>query len=208
MQKNIITIWLIAVVLVFVSAASNAASNEQLYELQKSEVEGTEVFLNGMGAVKKLNATYYVAALYLQEKSNIDSDIIFMEGNKRITIKFMLDRVSARGFGREMAGALKINNVPEEVAAYRSDLRKFIGLFKGIYQKGDTLTFDYTPKRGVTVRHNGESLGNISKKGFDKVLFKAWLGDKPFSASFKRGLIGGNEDREAIDLLRQYVDVN
>jgi len=207
-RKNKITNWLSGIFLIFSVGTLTAATNEQLYELQKNEIEGTEVFLNGMGAVKKLNATYYIAALYLQEKSGVDSDIVFMEGKKRLILKFSLDRVSARGFGREMAGALKINNVPEELAVYRNDLRKFIGFFKGIYQKGDTLTFDYSPKRGVTVRHNDETLGNISTKGFDKLLFKSWLGEKPFSNSFKRGLVGANEDKEAIDLLRQYVDLN
>lgn len=189
------------------SFSALSASNEELYAIQKTTVGDSELFLNGMGAVKKLNATYYIAALYLPEKTTLDTDIIFLESPKRLTLRFALNRVSARSFGREMAGGLRINNESEEIQAYRNELRKFIGLFKGIYAKGDSLTFDYVPKRGVTVRHNDEVLGTIKKRGFDKVLFKAWLGEKPFSTAFKKGLVGSNEDKYAIDLLRTYVDV-
>lgn len=193
--------------IVLATSASFAATNEELYEVQKVEVGGEELFLNGMGAVKKHNAVYYIAALYLKETSNVDSDIIFYETPKRMTLTFALDRVSGRSFGREMAGSLKINNVSDELQAYRGDLRTFIGMFKGVYEKGDTMTFDYIPSAGVSVRHNGRELGRIRTRGFDKILFKSWLGDKPFSASFKKGLIGSNEDKYAIELLRQYVDV-
>ncbi|WP_144393414.1 chalcone isomerase family protein [Pleionea sediminis] len=192
---------------ILVSTFSFAASNEELYEVQKVNVAGNELFLNGMGAVKKHSTTYYIAALYVKNKSRIDTDIIFDEDAKRMTLTFALDRVSGRSFGREMAGSLKINNVPDELQAYRGDLRTFIGMFKGIYSKGDILTFDFIPKTGVIVRHNGEILGQIRNRGFDKILFKAWLGEKPYSASFKKGLIGANEDKYAIELLRQYVEV-
>ncbi len=193
--------------LVLLSSVANSASNEELYALQKTEVAGNEVFLNGMGAVKKLNSDYYIAALYLKDKSTIDSDIIYLETPKRLSIRFALDRVSARSFGRELAGALKINNTPEELQAYRNDLRTFIGLFRGIYSKGDLMTFDYVPKRGVTISHNGKVLGTINRTGFDKVMFKAWLGDKPLSSAFKKGLIGQNDDKVAIELLHKFVDL-
>ncbi len=188
-------------------AAINAATNEQLFALQKTDLSGNELFLNGMGEVKKLNSDYFVAALYLKEKNTIDTDIIYLEEPKRLIMRFALDKVSARGFGRELAGALKINNVPEEITAYRNDLRDFINLFRGLYDKGDTITIDYEPKRGVTVKHNNKVLGSVKKQGFDKLVFKAILGEKPMSTTFKSGLIGGNDDKYAIELLRKYVDM-
>lgn len=206
MRNSIAKLFISSLILVS-SAAIFGASNEELYALQKTEVAGHEVFLNGMGAVRKLNADYYIAALYLKDKSSIDSDIIYLETPKRLSIRFALDRVSARSFGRELAGALKINNTPEELQAYRNDLRTFIGLFRGIYSKGDLMTFDYVPKRGVTVSHNGKVLGTINRIGFDKVMFKAWLGEKPLSSAFKKGLVGQNEDKIAIELLHKFVDL-
>ncbi len=189
------------------SIIASSASNEALYALQKSRVGDSDVFLNGMGATKKLNATYYIAALYLPEKNTIDSDIIFLEAPKRMDIRFALDRVSARGFGRELAGSLKINNVQEELDAYRRELRTLIGMFRGIYNKGDTLGFEYSPKHGITVKLNDQTLGNIDKKGFDKVLFKAWFGEKPMTEAFKSGLVGNNDDKSAIALLKAYIDI-
>jgi hypothetical protein len=171
-------------------------------------VLGQEVFLNGMGVVKKLNTDYYIAALYLKEKSSIDTDIVYLETPKRLIIRFALDRVSARSFGRELAGSLKINNTPEELQAYRNELRTFVGLFRGIYDKGDSLTFDYLPKEGVTVSHNEKVIGKISRAGFDKVLFKAWLGEKPLSSAFKKGLVGQNNDKMAIELAHKFVDLH
>ncbi len=206
-MRNSFAKLLISSLIALSSASVISASNEELYALQKTQVNGNEVFLNGMGAVKKLNADYYIAALYLQEKSSIDSDIVYLEMPKRLSIRFALDRVSARSFGRELAGALKINNTPEELQAYRNDLRTFIGLFRGIYSKGDLMTFDYVPKRGVIITHNGKVLGTINRTGFDKVMFKAWLGDKPMSSAFKNGLVGRNDDKVAIELLHKFVDL-
>jgi hypothetical protein len=198
---------LVSVGLILGSSWLWSASNDDIYALQKTQIGQQEAFLNGMGAVKKLNTNYYIAALYLQEKSSIDSDIIYLETPKRLIIRFALDRVSARSFARELAGALKINNAPEELQAYRNDLRTFIGLFRGIYDKGDSLTFDYVPKQGVTVSHNGKVIGKINRIGFDKLLFKAWLGEKPLSMAFKRGLIGQNDDKIAIELAHKFVDL-
>nr|WP_256489247.1 chalcone isomerase family protein [Pleionea sp. CnH1-48] len=184
----------------------SAADNQAIYSLQKSSVDGNDVFLNGMGAAKKLNADYYIAALYLQTKSGIDTDIIFLNTPKRLEIKFLLERVSARSFGRELATALKINNDPSELGAYRRELRELIGLFRGIYKQGDKLQFDIMPGKSVSIRYNGDLLGRFRTKGFDKVLMKAWLGQKPSSTAFKAGLVGNNDDETAVALLKRYVD--
>lgn len=206
MRTNL-TIQFLGFFFLVTSLVSNAAENDEIFAMQKTQVGDQELFLNGLGAVKKLNAVYYIGALYLPEKSDIDSDIIFLEKPKKITLRFALDRVSARGFGRELAGSLKINNVPEEIAAYRNDLRKFVGFFKGIYKKGDSLSFEYIPRRGITVKLNDDPIGSVSRKGFDKLVFKAFLGEKPFSTQFKTGIIGRNEAEQAIDLQRQYIAI-
>ncbi|MEE4244458.1 MAG: chalcone isomerase family protein [Kangiellaceae bacterium] len=197
----------LGILIVFLSLQVDSASNEEIFALQKNNVGTTELFLNGMGAVKKLSSNYYIAALYLPSKYTLDSDIIFLEEPKKMVLKFALDRVSARSFGRELAGSLKMNNLPEELTDYKTDLRRMIGYFKGIYTKGDTISFVYQPNDGITVFHNERNLGRISRPGFDKILFKAWLGEKPVSASFKKGLVGGNEDTEAVALLRNYIDI-
>ncbi|NVJ59284.1 MAG: chalcone isomerase family protein [Gammaproteobacteria bacterium] len=207
-MRTKLAIQILSVLTLAVSSAAYSANNDDMFAMQKTEVANQELFLNGLGAVKKLNSIYYIGALYLPEKSDIDSDIIFLEKPKKVILKFAIDRVSARGFGRELAGSLKINNVPEEIAAYRNDLRKFVGFFKGIYQKGDSLAFEYVPKRGISVKLNEELIGTVTRKGFDKLLFKAFLGEKPFSTHFKKGLIGRNEAELALDLQRKYIDIS
>ena len=74
------------------------------------------------------------------------------------------------------------------------------------YKRGDILQFDVQEGR-LIVRLNGEELGRFDKRGFDKVFMKAWVGEKPVNTKFKVGLVGKNEDKYAIELLRKFIDV-
>lgn len=165
----------------------------------------------GYGLTKLMKNDYYLASLLIDKDALFqDSEgLIFIDATKRMEFKFVTDRrISGRTFGRQIAAAIKINNSEAEVKESKTQIKRFIRLFKRNIKKGDVIRFDYHDKFGTRIYHNNRRLGEIPYSNvFYRVLLRMWLGDRPPSTQFKKGIMGLNGNEYAISMQQRYQSI-
>lgn len=152
-----------------------------------AQVGGETLTLNGMGLRKKAVIKVYVAGLYLTEKSNDASAILQADSARRTAMEFRF------GVGAEkMCDAWK-EGLEANTANPSAELKgKFDQLceYQADMDKGQMMVYTYVPGKGTEVEIEGEVKGTIEGKDFADALFACWIGPKPPSAGFKKGLLG------------------
>ncbi len=191
-------------ILSFMSVHVCAVDLKAIQAMQKAKVDRQDVYLNGIGEVKYLGHSIYIATLYLQEKSSIDEDIIASHSNKRIEMRFYADEFFAKRFARNLATSIKMNNKTEDWSLQRGNVQRLLAVFKGVFKKGDVLQFDFAHEKWVKVRLNKKELITLRNTSFAPVLLKAWFGDKSSNPEFKKGLRGKNP-KKAKELSERYL---
>jgi hypothetical protein len=152
-------------------------------------VDGKTLTLNGLGTRKAtfLKVKVYVAGLYLEKPSSDARAILASPEAKRLVLHFVRhakrgDIVKAWEEGFE-------KSAPAEAAALRPRIEKLNGWMSDFHE-GQTLTFTFSPGRGVVVDVNGKERGVIPGDDFSRALLGIWLGPSPPNPELKTGLLG------------------
>jgi len=192
-------------------AIAEKSEEEKLLEVQKSQILDRPVLMVGMGLTQLMSDDYYIGAFYIDQAAQYSGgeDLVYIEAPRRMEFRFASNRkISGRGFGRKIAEGIRINNAKTNVDDENRNLQRFIKFFKGNYKKGDVIQFDYHDSFGTRVNLNGRRLGEINNSAdLYRLLVRIWVGDRPPSSQFKKGITGNNEAEYAIELLRKFVSL-
>jgi len=180
-----------ALALVLITPAS-AASFEGVHFDDTVNVSNTTLQLNGLGMRAVLWLKGYVAGLYLSEKASTAQAVYQASGPKRIQMK-MLVQVSAADFRKALINGIHANVPQSDWPKLQSRLEQFeLAIDEvGTVKKGDTITLDFVPDRGLTVRLNEQNKGSaITGNDFFNAVLAIFVGNSPVDARLKSGLLG------------------
>ena len=191
--------------------AAEQTLEQRLLALQKIEIIDKPALMIGMGLTQLMSDDYYIGAFYLDEVVQYDgsNEFLYVEVARRMEFRIASSSsVSARSFSRKLAEAIRINNDRDDVSRLKTEVGRLLKMFKGTYQKGDVLQFDYHTNFGTRVILNGQILGEIPRSNeLYKLLINIWVGERPPSSKFKEGILGNNDGAYAISLLRKFIDL-
>ncbi|HEX4909379.1 MAG TPA: TonB family protein [Permianibacter sp.] len=149
------------------------------------------VQLRGIAVAQELRSDYYIGAIYLPEWS---PELVLAASEtvpKRMQLKVLTERLSAREFQRHWKERIALNNPRSTWQPQGDRILKFANAFRDNLQRGDLIEFDFLPGRGTTVRLNGQVLITITGDGFYPLLLSAWLGEIPPTKAFQNHLRSG-----------------
>jgi hypothetical protein len=159
------------------------------------QLAGRELKLSGLGMRSKLFVKVYAAGLYLPEKKQNVSDILKLDGPRRVTLVMMRD-VSSEDFGKAYMEGLD-NNLDQaekaRLATHISKVGDMFGRMDGL-KKGDVLNLDYVPGTGTVYEVNGKRLSTpLPDLDYYNAMLRIWLGNKPVDGSLKKQLLGAEK---------------
>lgn len=154
-------------------------------------VADTDLVLNGIGFRAVLMFKAYAAALYMTEKANQPAGVLAVKGAKRIQIKMLLD-VDAKEFSKAVNVGIPRNSTETEAAALKDRMQQFDLTIDAVgkIRKGDVVTLDFVPTKGMVFSLNGVVKGQtIPGADFYAGLLRIFIGDKPVDQKLKTGLL-------------------
>lgn len=154
-------------------------------------VADTDLVLNGIGFRAVLMFKAYAAALYMTEKADKAADVLAVKGAKRIQIKMLLD-VDAKEFSKAVNVGIPRNSSETETAALKDRMDQFDVNIDAIgkIRKGDVVTLDFVPNKGLVFSLNGVVKGKpIAGADFYAGVLRIFIGDKPVDQKLKAGLL-------------------
>ena len=151
--------------------------------------DGTVLVLNGAGIRKKAWFKIYIAQLYLQNNSSDAAQVLADEGNKRVVMHFLYDKVGKEKLVSSWNEGFSANNDTAGLAALQSRIDTFNAMFVEDAVKGDVISFDYLQGKGTSVTIKGKLLGTIEGKDFNDALLSIWLGAKPISSDLRKAML-------------------
>lgn len=155
-------------------------------------VANQELKLNGAGLRTWAVFKVYAAGLYLPEKKKTASDILAMQGARRIHL-VLLRSVNSEELGQAFMDGINANSDKAEKTKFLSQAVKMGEIFAALpkLNKGDTISLDWIPGSGSHVIVNGQRVGEILPDAlFYNATLKIWLGEKPVESSLKQSLLG------------------
>jgi len=168
----------------------SSASAAQLAGVTLSDtatVGGQELVLNGMGLREKYFIDVYVGGLYLPSRTSDSSAAIAQDTPKRLQMTFVYNKVTRDQLCESYMEGLE-NNVSDP-GPVQERFERLCGMLTDV-SKGDAITLDYVPGNGTAISHNGSALGTIEGADFMQALWSCYLGPRPPTGKFKRGLMG------------------
>jgi hypothetical protein len=154
-------------------------------------VADTDLVLNGIGFRAVLMFKAYAAALYMTEKADKPAAVLAVKGAKRIQIKMLLD-VDAKEFTKAVNVGIPRNSTEAEGAALKDRIEQFDRSIDAVgkIRKGDVVTLDFVPGKGMVFSLNGVVKGQtIPGADFYAGLLRIFIGDKPVDERLKAGLL-------------------
>ncbi|MFO0693927.1 MAG: chalcone isomerase family protein [Polyangiales bacterium] len=152
-------------------------------------VEGTTLVLNGMGVREAtvFQVDVYVAALYLEQRSNDAAAILGTEAKRRVIMHFVRD--VGRDDAREgIEGGMRRNS-PDVYPSLRPRIARMLRLLDNV-REGDEVVITYVPGRGTEiVTDHGREV--IEGADFGRAVFASWIGPRPPNPGLRSGLLGG-----------------
>ena len=173
------------------SIGASAAEVEGHRFDDRIRVADNELVLNGIGFRAVLMFKAYAAALYMTEKANKPEGVLAVKGAKRIQIKMLLD-VDAKEFSKAVNVGIPRNSTEAEAAALKDRMEQFDRTIDAIgkIRKGDVVTLDFVPTKGMVFSLNGVVKGStIPGADFYAGLLRIFIGDKPVDQKLKSGLL-------------------
>lgn len=192
--------------------AAEPTEQQKLLAAQSLAVYDRKVIMRGMGLTQLVNGDYYIGAFYMDEDSSYanEEDLAHLETARSMCFQFVSEnKISARSFKNKLAESIRINNTKEDIKPQAKNVAQLLKLFKGTLKKGDQIRFDYHNKRGTMVYYNDRLLGTFKRSAaLYKLLLSSWIGERPPSNKFKQGIMGGNDNAYANQLLHRFVFVD
>ncbi len=182
---------LLALALLFTMATANAAEVAGIdVPEQFTTASGNTLQLNGAGVRRKFFFKVYVGALYLPTPTHSVATILLQDGPIVMQLHILHSEVPQENLVKAWTEGFEDNLNGRERSALAARVHKFNSLFRTV-RKGETITLDYQPGSGTTVRINDETRGVIEGKDFARGWLKIWLGQDPADEDLKQGLVGG-----------------
>ncbi|MCG8054275.1 MAG: chalcone isomerase family protein [Candidatus Thiodiazotropha endolucinida] len=176
-----------------VSLFSNVTAKEvagiNLVETMQRAEDGVTLELNGAGVREKFFFDIYVAALYLQQKSNQASVILNSEAAARVEMRMLYSEVKQEKFVQGWNDGFSANLGEAQFKQLVERLNQFNGWFETLTE-GEMIELDYFPGKGTRVKIKGVEKGVIPGGDFFQALLSVWLGEKPVTKSLKEDLLG------------------
>lgn len=180
---------------------------ETVEEVQAAKVGGASLVLNGMGLNTLLREERAVGALYVETKSSDPEAIASATGPKRMELRIIADRLSARNFAQQWSEGISINNSSDDWRNQAAQIVAFSKLFQQNLTTGDHVVIDYIPETGTEVSVNGSPLGKVPGKELFPLLLRAWIGASPPSEAFKSGILGKLPAADGKVLAERFVNL-
>ncbi len=154
-------------------------------------VADTDLVLNGIGFRAVLMFKAYAAALYMTEKADKPAAVLAVQGAKRIQIKMLLE-VDAKEFTKAVNVGIPRNSTEAEAAALKDRMDQFDRSIDAVgkIRKGDVVTLDFIPGKGMVFSLNGAVIGQpVVGADFYAGVLRIFIGDKPVDTKLKAGLL-------------------
>jgi hypothetical protein len=175
--------------ILFFSLSISAAEMEGVTFPDKVSVGEKELVLNGLGlrlaTIFKVKA--YVAALYLEEKSNSWPEIQKDSGNKKLVLHF-LTSLKREKLQDSLEQAYRKNLNDEDFAKIRPAIAKMNRYIKSM-KKGQSIEMVVEGEQ-ATIFVRGKKAVTIEDAYFAKQFLIAYLGENPPNPEIKSGLLG------------------
>ena len=159
-----------------------------------------DLSLNGMAINTQLRDDIYIAAVYTEVGSSIAQMLLESDQNKRMELRVLTDRWSARSFAAHWNQALLINNSAQQLAPFEREIRQFTSAIRGKLIPGDKVTIDYSVKQYARLSVDGVPLLSVSKDPlqFFQLLLRCWIGPRPPSSGFKSDILDLPTDADGL----------
>ena len=155
-------------------------------------VAGTTLQLNGTGVRAVAWFKGYAAGLYLAAAVNSAQQVLAAPGPKRLQIRLLQD-VPAVEFEKAFTKGMRRNATEEQLAGLEPRMAAFAQTIRALskVRKGDVVDLDLDPARGTLFALNGTLQGSaIAGDDFYAVLLASFVGEHPYDARLKSGLLG------------------
>ncbi|MES9980410.1 MAG: chalcone isomerase family protein, partial [Candidatus Thiodiazotropha sp. 6PLUC5] len=117
-----------------------------LPESIQREGDSVQLVLNGAGVREKFFFDIYIAALYLEQKSDQSSVIVKNSGSARVEMRMLYSEVEREKLIQGWNDGFKANHSQQEMNQLGERLEHFNSLFETLY-KGDLVELDFFPGR-------------------------------------------------------------
>lgn len=188
--------FLLATVAIALAPPGQAQASAVMVEGQAFDrqvlVAGATLQLNGTGVRAVAWFKGYAAGLYLGAPVNSAAQALAAHGPKRLQIR-MLQDVPAEEFEKAFTKGMRRNAPEEQLAGLGPRMAAFAQTIRALRQvrKGDVVDLDLDPKRGTLFALNGTLQGSAIAGGdFYAVLLASFVGEHPYDARLKSGLLG------------------
>jgi len=195
-MKNVLINFLNSLVFILVSSLAYADSQS---------VDGLN--MNGIASFQKLRKDYYIAALYLEERSNFPDYVLAMPGKKVMDIRITIDSWSMRSFNSIWTESILINNDEASQTTNKDIIMAFGKMLKTDLKKGDHLSIVFTPDTGSSIILNNTMLLSTTDDSLFNLLVNTWIGERPYSSDFKRDLLNLNNDTNTAALIKRHSEI-
>ncbi|MFK7733082.1 MAG: TonB family protein [Pseudomonadales bacterium] len=171
--------------------------------LQTATTHAQELQLNGIAIHSELRKDFYIAALYTSVPKNSAQELLNSEQDRRMVLRILASRWSARSFDQHWTQSILINNDPEDLSDLADTILDFTGSLGGKLVSGDEIIIDSPLGKPLTLSANGVELlqlaDPVQSNAFFNLLLNSWIGARPPSSNFKRDILQAPAD--AGDLL-------
>ena len=158
---------------------------------ERVQVAGTDLTLNGLGVRKAtfLKVNVYVAALYVNRRSNDPDTLIRSDAPQELILQFVrgvgvddLRKAWREGFERV---------TQNQLAPFASRIATLNGWMEDV-KSGERLQFVRQAHGGIEVSVAGKVRGTLESEDFARAFLSIWLGATPPNPELKTGLLGGD----------------
>ena len=176
--------------LLITTSSVHAVSVDGIKLKENLKLGDAELHLNGAGKRTKFFIDFYIAALYLCDKTADAQKIIEADELMMLQIHVISKLISSENLTRGTREGFT-KSTHGNIQPIQSEIDDFLDAFKEPIKIGDVFEIVYLPEKGLTVIKNR----HISKRmpvsmEFKRALFGIWLSDKPAQASLKKSLLG------------------
>ncbi|MCH9691759.1 MAG: TonB family protein [Gammaproteobacteria bacterium] len=150
--------------------------------------------LNGLALELEFNKERYIAAVHSETLSANAQELLNNTLSRRLEIRIIAERMSARRLRNQWMEAIAINNPSHILSEQTDNMVIFANLLKGHLLAGDQLNVNFDPSTGdTTILLNDTQLGLIADRAFFNTLLRAWIGNIPPSTEFRDALLASGE---------------
>jgi periplasmic protein TonB len=144
--------------------------------------------LNGLALHKELNKEQFIGGLYSDALSDDAADLFSSSGAKRIELKVVAKRLSARRLNSQWIEGMAINNPASLLTVQAENMVAFTAFVKRSLRAGDILSIKGEGNI-TTVTLNDIKLGSIKSDQFFDMIMRTWIGSVPLSSDFRDALL-------------------